>query len=144
MKPEAHGGHMAAILGAVGRDLLAAWRASDEGALAEAMEELALCLPDPPEDYNPQPYLAAQQWATARSGDHQYVLLARSTDPVEHLIVLEHIRRAGAIEHFMGRDYRYIEVDGWRVWAMPSPNATLLNRRMAPGAAEPAQGSLLA
>lgn len=135
-----NGGHYALILRRAAQDALDAHRAKDRSRLAAAMVELGRVLPDPPEDYDPRPYIAAHEWRFARTrpqNPHWYVLLVESADPYDHLRFLEWIRRHGDIEVHQGKQYRYQEVDGWRYWAL-GPNDTILNRRSAPGE----QGSL--
>ena len=104
---------MALILRLAGEEVLAAFRSGDEERLAVA--ELGQVLPSPSADFDPLPYLTAQQWTattTRPKNPHQYVLLVRFIEPG----------------------------DGWRHWALPNPNATILNRRPATEG-EPEQGS---
>ena len=43
---------------------------------------------------------------------------AHSSDPYEHLMFVEWIRRVGDVEHYKGRDHEHVTVDGHRYWAM--------------------------
>ncbi len=122
-----------------GAGLLSPRLAYDVRAIQAAMAELRRLLPAPARDYDPRPYIAANHWVFARTmpdNPHEYVVIHDSTDPYEHLMFLEWIRSVGDIEHYRGRDYEYVTVDGYRYWAMgPSgPEHTIINRREAPKA----------
>lgn len=138
-----HGGHLAALADFSGRMVLDAWEAALEDphdpvrveALAVALELLRDVLPaDPPESYDPRPYIAAQEWTYAKTmptNPHFYVVLRASNDWREHLRFLLWIRVWGFVEKFKGAKYLYRVVDEWRYWAM-GPNDTIINRRKEP------------
>lgn len=123
------------------RELLTAWEDLDGTrkptveAFKERIAELERLLPSPPRDYDPRPYIAANEWTFARTmpeNPHEYVVIRKSTDPVEHMRFLAWLRAFGDLEHFKGRDYEYIEIDGWRYWAMGTDQLeqTIINRRL--------------
>jgi hypothetical protein len=125
------------------RELLSAWDDLDGhkqktvDAFKESVAELARLLPSPPADYDPHPYIATNRWTYARTmpeNPHEYVVLRKSTDPYEHLRFLAWIRGSGNLEHFKGRDYEFVEIDGWRYWAMGTDQLeqTIINRRVVP------------
>jgi hypothetical protein len=127
------------------RDVLTAYdeldghRQKTVDAFNVAIAELQRLLPSPPRDYDPRPYIEGNEWTFARTmpeNPHEYVVLRKSSDPYEHLRFLAWIRASGNLEHYKGRDYEYVEVDGWRYWAMGTdqPEQTIINRRVAPEA----------
>ena len=123
------GGNMAGLLSVAGRRVLDV--IPDELADDPAVTLLRDVLGgDPPEDYDPRPYIAANEWtfaSTMPENPHEYVLLRNSSDWREHLRFLRWIRR-GKVEVWRDRRrYRYRVVDGWRYWAL-GPNDTILNR----------------
>jgi hypothetical protein len=128
-----HGGNLAGILSVAGRRVLKA--IPDELAEDPAVALLRDVLPNPPESYDPRPYIEANTWVFARTmpeNPHEYVMLRASTDWREHLRFLRWLRVYGEVERWLdGRRYRYRIVDGWRYWAMWSPNDTILNREVA-------------
>jgi len=130
------GGHLVHLVSVAARGVL-------EGTEAEYAEALALLrdvLPsDPPESYDPVPYIEAQSWVFARTmpdNPHEYVLLRRSTDWREHLRFLLWIRVHGEVERFKGRSYRYRTVGQFRYWAL-GPDDTIINRRREPAPPAP-------
>jgi hypothetical protein len=149
MRPEAlQGGHRSVIVSSAARAVIRAWDALDEdgprratrarreASLAEAIEELrAVAGVWVDDDYDPKPYIEAQEWVFARTmpeTPHWYVVIRASTDWAEHLRFGDWIRQSGEVETFKGRQYRYRVVDGWRYWVL-GPNDTILNRRVEPG-----------
>ena len=61
-------------------------------ALIAAMDDLRRLVPRPPRDCDPRPYIAANRWVFARTmpeNPHEYVVLAHSSDPYEHLMFVE-------------------------------------------------------
>jgi hypothetical protein len=121
-------GHLASLASYAGRQVLAAWDADDSEALTEAMVLLRDVLPDPPEDYDPRPWIAAQPWKTAKRGE-QYVVLRASTDWRGQLVFIRWLRVTGYEEWFYGKPYRCRDIDGFHYWAMTSPTDTISNRR---------------
>jgi hypothetical protein len=76
-------------------------------------------------------YLAAQTWVYARTmpkWPHEYVLLARSSDPWEHLRVVWFIRQTGVKRRFAGRLHSYWQSGGHEYWTMRATD-TILNRK---------------
>jgi hypothetical protein len=127
-------GNYADIVAAAGRRLLEAID-SPECDHDTAVALLRDVLPDPPEDYDPRPFIAANTWTYAKTSEHphEYLLLRNSADWREHLRFLRWLRVFGEVERWLdGHRYRYRLVDGWRYWAMFSPNDTILNRRREP------------
>jgi hypothetical protein len=113
-----------------GRRLLAALEEGNAEEQAAAQALLRDVLPSaPPEDWDPSPYIRSQHWVTARTGDHDYVVIRYSTDWREHLRFLRWLRAWGTVERFKGARYRYRDVGDHHYWAMVSPNDTIANRR---------------
>jgi hypothetical protein len=70
-----------------------------DGRVADVLVE------DPPEDYDPTPYIEEQAWIFAKTmsqNPHWYVLLRNSTNWREHLRFLLWIRRRGFDELYRG------------------------------------------
>jgi hypothetical protein len=130
-------GRLSALCNLAGRRVLAAWEADRPDELAEALALLRDVLPNVPEGYDPTPWIEAQPWVTARSGDHQYVLIRRSTDWREQVRFLRWLRTTGFQERWgqRGETYRYKVVttsDGrWRYWPS-NADETISNRRREP------------
>jgi hypothetical protein len=137
------GGHFAEMADYAARRVLAAW---DRGLAAyrepDAVRELAAAMEllrdvhpnDPPEDFDPRPYIASQTWVFAKTmpeHPHEYVVISRSTNWRGHLRMLLWIRLWGHEEKYQGRSYQYRVVDAKRYWAM-GPNDTIINRREEP------------
>lgn len=132
--------HMADLADYAGRQVLRAWEnaqtaGDDHGGQLEleaAMKLLAdLLVLDIPEEYDPRPYIAANEWVFARTmptNPHYYVVLPRSTDWREHLRFLRWIRVWGHTEMFKGYPYLYRVVDDNKYWAL-GLNETILNRK---------------
>ena len=137
------GGHFAAMVDDAGRRALATWDLALAGnhdpasfaELADAMAALRdVLVEDPPEDYDPTPYIEEQNWIFAKTmpqSPHWYVLLRNSTNWREHLRFLLWIRRRGLDELYRGWHYRYRVVGEHRYWAL-GPNDTIINRRVEP------------
>lgn len=108
-----------------------------EGAERDAALALLhdVCPPDPPESYDPRPWIAAQTWRTAQTGDHQYVVIRKSTDWRGQLVFIRWLRVHGYAERFKGRTYFARDLDGYHYWAMVEVDHTIANRRQAFGAA---------
>jgi hypothetical protein len=126
------GGQLAEMLSVAGRRVL--------DAIAQPQHEDVVALlrdvlpADPPESYDPSPYIEAQTWVFAKTmpqNPHEYVVLRRSTDWREHLRFLRWIRVWGDRELFKGTYYLYRTVGEWRYWAL-GPNDTIINRRREP------------
>jgi hypothetical protein len=79
-------------------------------------------------------YVATETWTYAKSvpnEPHEYLLLARSTDPATHLRVIRYIRETGERRRW-ARDrrwYHYWPEAGHEYWAM-GDSETMLNRRV--------------
>jgi hypothetical protein len=132
-----NGGHYSLILRRAAQDALAAFQAGQRGRLAAAMVELGRVMPEAPKDFDPRPYIAANEWRYAKTrpqNPHFYVLLVVSSDPYEHLRFLAWLQASEEVEDWGGKRFHYHEVDGWRYWALTNPNATIINRRVAPEA----------
>jgi hypothetical protein len=87
-----------------------------------------------PPDYDPRPFIAAQEWRFAKTmpwHPHEYVMIHKATDAFEHVRFLVWIRLTGKIEVYKGSEYPYVEIDGYRYWAL-RPEYTIINRRTAP------------
>jgi hypothetical protein len=122
------GGNLAAIYSVAGRRALA--------AIPEDLDHPAIVVlrdvhPDPGEDYDPRPYIAANFWtfaSTMPENPHEYLLLRNSTDWREHLRMLRWVRRGEREKWRDGKIYSYRVVDRrWRYWAL-GPNDSILNR----------------
>jgi hypothetical protein len=125
-------GNLAAILTVAVRRAL---RVIPDDLDHPAIHVLRDACPDPPEDYDPRPYIAANYWvfaSTMPENPHYYVMLKASTDWREHLRFLRWIRRGVAEVWRDGRRYPYRYVDGYRYWAMPDPSWTIINRERQP------------
>jgi hypothetical protein len=129
---------MAHVHNELGRAILVAWDRTIEGydrlgltELEVLIEQLRLLLPDPPDDYDPARFIAANRWQPSRDRSHEYLLIHRCSDWRQQLVMVEWLRRTGEIEVFMGRRYRYRTVGAYRYWAL-ARNEHILNRRPAP------------
>jgi hypothetical protein len=83
-------------------------------------------------------YIAAQEWTMARSRNHEYVLLHRSTAPWMHLRVLAYIRRRGEGRWWSwprGLHFYWQPGDGFEYWTLASQQV-ILNRQPVPDATE--------
>ena len=128
------GGHLAAVLDYALRRVLYAGLEGDERQ--QALELLRDACPDPPEDWDPRPYIASQEWVFAKTmpeRPHEYVHLSKSTDWRGHLLMNRWLRVTGELEKFVRPGVAVPEeVEGWRYWAGADPNWTIVNRRVAP------------
>jgi hypothetical protein len=129
-------GRLGELADVAGRRVLA--DPGDEAALVLLRDVLPA---DPPEDYDPRPYIEANEWTYARTrpqNPHEYLLLHKSTDWREHLRFLRWIRVHGEVERWLDRrDYPYRTVDGWRYWSLCLVNdEVIINRRKAPEGGE--------
>jgi hypothetical protein len=126
------GGNLAGIYSVAIRRALAAIPGDlDHPAIAVLR---AVC-PDPPEDYDPRPYIRANHWVfavtAAATHPHEYLMLRSSSDWREHLRFLRWVRRGQREKWLDGRIYPYRLVDEWRYWALGS-NDSILNRERRP------------
>jgi hypothetical protein len=124
------GGHLSVMLSHAARRVLKV--IPDELADDPSVALLRDLVPNPPEDFDPRPYIAANEWvfaSTMPDHPHEYVLIRHSTDWRTHILFGRWIRRYGQVERHMGRSYRYRAVDGWRYWVL-GPNDTIINRRV--------------
>lgn len=74
-----------------------------------------------PEDYDPRPYIAANEWRQARTyqdNPHQYLLWDRASDLLAQALLVKWIEVTGEGRKFRGRRYTYRELDGWLYWSM--------------------------
>jgi hypothetical protein len=129
-------GHLVTILSVAARRVLKAIDSGHDYDAAVAL--LRDVLPNPPADYDPRPYVAAQAWTFAKTmpdNPHEYVLIRKSTDWRAHLCVLSWLRAHGEVEKFMGRTYRFRTVDDHHYWVL-GPSDTIINRRKAPQGGE--------
>lgn len=133
-------GGLAAMYDTALRRVLYAGLGDEKAAAIELLHDV--CPPDPPEDYDPRPWIAQQAWVTARSGDHQYVLLRCSTDWREQVRFIRWLRVWGYEEKFHGSKYRCRDIDGQHMWAMTDLNDTISNRRAIPRAPSTASPQL--
>jgi hypothetical protein len=125
-------GRLADLADLAGRRVLA--DPTDEAAWALLRDVLP---EDPPAEYDPRPFIAANTWTYARTrpdNPHEYLLLHKSTDWREHLRFVRWLRVHGEVERWVDRrPYPYREVDGWRYWTLCLVNdEVILNRRKAP------------
>jgi hypothetical protein len=130
--PEQSGGNLVLMGRVAARWLLEELEAGEDATEAIALLD-AVFPADPPESYDPRPWIAAQEWVTARTPDnpHEYVVLRRSTDWRTQLVVLRWLW-LGARERWRdGRTYRYRTVDGFRYWHL-GLNDTIVNRERLP------------
>jgi hypothetical protein len=122
------GGWLVNIISVAGRRVL---NATDPQEYEEAIELLRDTLPEPPADYDPVPFIEANNWTFAKTrpeSPHFYVLLRNTSDWREHLRFLRWLRVYGEARKWRdGRTYIYRVVDGWNYWAM-GPSDTILNR----------------
>jgi hypothetical protein len=126
------GGNLAAIYSvAIRRALAVIPDDLDHPAIAVLR---AVC-PDPADDYDARPYIAANHWTfavtAAETHPHEYVLLRNSTDWREHLRFLRWVRRGQRQKWRDGRIYSYRYVDDWAYWSL-GPNDSILNRERRP------------
>jgi hypothetical protein len=124
-----HGGHLSRLLD------LAARRALDIGD-AESLQLLRDVAPEVDDDYDPMPFIEANEWVVAKTDPapikHEYVLIRRATDWREQLRFVRWLRVTGELELFEGRRYPGRVVDGHRYWAMADLDHTIANRRRLP------------
>jgi hypothetical protein len=122
------GGNLASIVSVAGRRVL---ESIGQPEYDDAIALLGDVLPNPPGDFNPVPYIEANDWTYAKTRPqtpHFYVLLRNTTDWREHLRFLTWIRKYGQSRRWRdGRTYRTVWVDEFHYWAL-GPNDTILNR----------------
>jgi hypothetical protein len=88
--------------------------------------------------YDPRPYIAAQEWVTARTvpeAPHEYVHARRANDPEAHRRMIAFVNATGERRPFTfgGRTftYAYVTVDEHVYWATWSRGGSMVNRRRA-------------
>lgn len=81
-------------------------------------------------------YVASVEWTFAKTmadQPHEYTL-RRGGDPVMFDRVAAHIKANGYVREYRGTPYTYLELDGYRYWAMgrtPFSEPFLINRARA-------------
>jgi hypothetical protein len=131
-----HRGRLADLADVAGRRVLA--DPTDGAALALLRDVLP---EDPPEDWDPRPFIEANRWTYARTmpqNPHEYLLLRKAHDWRTHLVFVRWLKVHGEIERWVDRrDYPYCTVDGWRYWTLLLVNdEVIINRRKAPEGGE--------
>ena len=75
-------------------------------------------------------FIKRHPWKTAKNGSHAYVRIYDVDFRQDFLEFVIEIRETGYVSGFFGREYTYLDIDGYQYWTMGSPieETIILNR----------------
>jgi len=90
----------------------------------------------PPEfsmsDIEARQFILKNKWKTAKSGDHSYLVLSWFKDQTPFTKFMVKIDTEGFLKTWWGKTYKYINVDEYTYWYIPTTgdNTVILNRAL--------------
>ena len=92
-----------------------------------------------PAGFDPRPFVVSAPWRFAKTMahmPHEYLVEGKVPDPDAFARFVAHIREHGFKAYWRTSLNTYLELDGWRYWAMPGrgdSSITIINRERLPG-----------